>query len=61
MFFYGIILCVGGLGSLSYLALASQAMYVDLGPTYANILVGLISAVIDNIPVMLRCSLCNPT
>ena len=27
-------------------------MYGDLGPTMANILVGLISAIFDNIPVM---------
>jgi Na+/H+ antiporter NhaD/arsenite permease-like protein len=52
MFFYGIILSVGGLGLIGYLALASHAMYVDLGPTTANVLVGLISAVVDNIPVM---------
>jgi len=52
MFFYGIILCVGGLGALGYLALASKLMYIDLGITEANILVGLLSAVIDNIPVM---------
>lgn len=52
MFFYGIILCVGGLGTLGYLTLVSQLMYGDLGPTGANILVGLLSAVIDNIPVM---------
>lgn len=52
MFFYGIILCVGGLGTLGYLALVSQSLYVDLGPTTANILVGIISAIIDNIPVM---------
>jgi Na+/H+ antiporter NhaD/arsenite permease-like protein len=52
MFFYGIILCVGGLGTLGYLALASQLMYVDLGPTQANITVGLLSAIVDNIPVM---------
>ena len=52
MFFYGIILCVGGLGTLGYLALVSQFMYVDLGPTTANILVGILSAIIDNIPVM---------
>ncbi len=52
MFFYGIILCVGGLGTLGYLAVASQLMYVDLGPTQANITVGLLSAVVDNIPVM---------
>src|SRR3569623_1567884 len=52
MFFYGVILCVGGLGTLGYLAVASQALYGELGPTSANILVGLLSAVIDNIPVM---------
>ncbi len=52
MFFYGIILCVGGLGTLGYLALGSEMMYGDLGPTTANILVGIISAIVDNIPVM---------
>jgi Na+/H+ antiporter NhaD/arsenite permease-like protein len=52
LFFYGIILCVGGLGTIGYLAVGSQALYGDLGPTVANILVGIISAVIDNIPVM---------
>ncbi|MBS1269406.1 MAG: Na(+)/H(+) antiporter NhaD [Gammaproteobacteria bacterium] len=52
MFFYGIILCVGGLGALGYLATVSEIFYVDLGTTYANILVGLVSALLDNIPVM---------
>ncbi|MCB1800398.1 MAG: sodium:proton antiporter NhaD [Gammaproteobacteria bacterium] len=52
MFFYGIILCVGGLGTLGYLALGSELMYGQLGPTGANILVGVLSAIIDNIPVM---------
>jgi Na+/H+ antiporter NhaD/arsenite permease-like protein len=52
MFFYGIILCVGGLGTLGYLAVSSQLMYGDLGTSEANILVGLLSAIIDNIPVM---------
>jgi len=52
LFFYGIILCVGGLGTIGYLALGSQLMYVDMGPTTANILIGIISALIDNIPVM---------
>jgi NhaD family Na+/H+ antiporter len=52
MFFYGIIMCVGGLGSLGYLSLASTLMYHDLGATYANILVGMLSAIVDNIPVM---------
>ncbi len=52
MFFYGVILCVGGLGAMGYLALVSQAMYGDLGPTQANILVGFLSSIVDNIPVM---------
>ena len=52
LFFYGIILCVGGLGFMGYLALVSQVMYLDWGATYANIMVGLLSAIIDNIPVM---------
>ncbi|RKZ80371.1 MAG: sodium:proton antiporter [Gammaproteobacteria bacterium] len=52
MFFYGIILSVGGLGTIGYLTVGSQLMYGDLGATNANILVGLMSAIIDNIPVM---------
>lgn len=52
MFFYGVILCVGGLGTMGYLAALSEFMYVDSGSTKANILVGFLSAVIDNIPVM---------
>ena len=52
LFFYGVILCVGGLGQFGYLSLLSHAMYQNLGPTTANALVGVISALIDNIPVM---------
>jgi len=52
MFFYGVIMCVGGLGAMGYLAALSGFMYIDLGPTTANILVGIVSAIVDNIPVM---------
>ena len=52
LFFYGVILCVGGLGQFGYLAMTSQFMYFDLGPTTANVLVGFLSAIVDNIPVM---------
>lgn len=52
MFFYGVILCVGGLAALGYLAQLSDAMYGTLGPTWTNIAVGVISALVDNIPVM---------
>jgi Na+/H+ antiporter NhaD/arsenite permease-like protein len=60
MFFYGVILCVGGLGALGYLALASHSIYQGLGPTWANILIGIISAVVDNIPVMYAVLNMNP-
>lgn len=52
LFFFGVIMCVGALGYCGYLALGSQWFYGDLGPTKANILVGLMSAVLDNIPMM---------
>lgn len=52
MFFYGVILCVGGLGTFGYLAFGSQITYTDLGPTIANVIVGFASAIVDNIPVM---------
>lgn len=52
LFFYGVVLCVGGLGLAGYLALASQHLYVDMGPALANIAVGVLSAIVDNIPVM---------
>ena len=60
MFFYGVVLCVGGLGTIGYLAIASEAMYIGLGPTWANILVGLLSAIVDNIPVMFAVLKMNP-
>ena len=52
LFFFGVIMCVGGLGFIGYLELASSYMYLDLGPTIANSLVGVLSAIVDNIPVM---------
>ncbi len=52
LFFFGVILCVGGLSELGYLTIASEFLYDDLGPTVANVGVGLISAVLDNVPVM---------
>jgi len=52
LFFYGVVLCVGGLGFMGYLSLASQVMYVEWGATMANVMVGILSAIVDNIPVM---------
>ncbi|TMN43037.1 sodium:proton antiporter NhaD [Pseudoalteromonas sp. S2755] len=52
LFFYGIVMCVGGLGFLGYLSLMSEILYGEWSATYANVFLGIISAVIDNIPVM---------
>lgn len=52
LFFYGIVLCVGGLGFIGYLSLVSDVMYTQWGATNANVVVGVLSAIVDNIPVM---------
>ena len=51
-FFFGVIFSVGGLRYLGYLDLVSEAMYSGIGPTWTNISAGIISAIVDNIPVM---------
>ncbi len=60
LFFYGVVLCVGGLGFLGYLSLASELMYNQWGATSANIAVGVLSAIVDNIPVMFAVLTMNP-
>ena len=62
LFFYGVVLCVGGLGFIGYLGVASEIMYTEWGQalqlsaamnaTPANVVVGVLSAIVDNIPVM---------
>jgi len=58
LFFYGVIMCVSGLSYLGYLALLSNALYYGISTnpvisfTIANFLMGILSALIDNIPVM---------
>ncbi|MEM7205780.1 MAG: sodium:proton antiporter NhaD [Planctomycetota bacterium] len=52
LFFFGVIMCVGGLSELGYLTAASTYLYGELGPTAANCGVGVISAILDNVPVM---------
>jgi NhaD family Na+/H+ antiporter len=60
LFFYGVVACVGGLGFMGYLALASDLMYTQWGATAANISVGVLSAIVDNIPVMFAVLTMNP-
>ena len=60
MFFYGVILCVGGLAQFGYLNLISHFAYLGLGATVANVMVGVLSAIVDNIPVMFAVLTMNP-
>jgi len=60
LFFFGVIMCVGGLGFIGYLAHLSSYLYLELGPTIANTLVGIVSAILDNIPVMVSVLQMNP-
>ncbi|MDD3287504.1 MAG: sodium:proton antiporter NhaD [Alphaproteobacteria bacterium] len=60
LFFYGIMLCVGGVGAIGYLEGLSKFLYTDLGSTTANILIGLLSAIVDNIPLTFAVLTMNP-
>lgn len=52
LFFFGVLTAVGALQYIGYLTLVSENMYETIGPTWSNIIVGILSAIIDNIPVM---------
>ncbi len=58
--FYGVVMCVGGLGFMGYLSLVSEVLYTNWSPTYVNILVGVLSAIVDNIPVVFAVLSMNP-
>lgn len=60
LFFYGVMVSIGGLSTLGYLELTSSVLYTELGAslspafqyTPGNILIGILSAIVDNIPLM---------
>ena len=60
LFFYGVILCVGAIGQIGYLSILSETMYLQVGPLFANTMVGFLSAIVDNIPVMFAVLSMNP-
>lgn len=59
-FFFGVIFCVGGLGFIGYLEIMSVYLYDGWGATNANIAMGILSAIVDNIPVMFAILTMNP-
>jgi Na+/H+ antiporter NhaD/arsenite permease-like protein len=61
LFFYGVMVCVGGLSFIGYLELTSHYLYgATVDPTIANIAVGIVSAFIDNGTIMLAVLTMDP-
>lgn len=61
LFFYGILLCVGGISVFNYFEIIANNLYIcetgqhyvlHIKQTNSNILIGLLSSIIDNIPIM---------
>lgn len=52
LFFYGIMLSIAGLGVLGYLSLVADNLYIDGNFSVANTLMGILSAILGNIPVL---------
>ncbi len=62
MFFFGILAAVGALYFIGWLGLAAVVYDPSvLGPTWSNIGVGFLSAIVDNVPVMSAVLKANPT
>ena len=61
LFFFGILAAVGALYFIGWLGMAAVVYDPSiLGPTWSNIAVGFISAIIDNVPVMSAILKANP-
>jgi len=60
LFFYGVMVGVGGLSFIGYLTIASHHLYGSIDPTTANILVGIASAFVDNGTIMLSVLTMSP-
>ncbi|HEV2523672.1 MAG TPA: sodium:proton antiporter NhaD [Gammaproteobacteria bacterium] len=59
LFFYGIMLSIGGLATLGYLEIVSTTIYAN--HTSGNIFIGILSAIVDNIPLMFAVLTMNPS
>ena len=52
LFFFGVMTVRRGAGPVGYLSLMSHVLYGQIGATGANVLIGVLSAILDNIPLM---------
>lgn len=60
LFFYGVMLCVGGVGAIGYLEDLSRFLYAGLGPTATNVFFGFLSAIAGNVPLTFAVLTMNP-
>ena len=52
LFFFGVLTAVGALSYVGFLAFVGGGFYDLMGDTSANTAVGILSAIVDNIPIM---------
>ena len=60
LFFFGIITAVGTLQHAGYLTLANEALYGGRGHTAVHIAIGVLSAMVHNIPLLYAVPQMNP-
>jgi len=60
LFFYGVLVSVGGLATLGFMHVASDRLYGEWGFTAGNVAMGTLSAIVDNIPIMYSVLQMNP-
>lgn len=61
LFFFGVLTAVGALSYVGFLAFVGGRFYSFMGDTTANTAIGLLSSIVDNIPIMYAVLNMNPT
>lgn len=59
LFFFGLLAAVSGLSYLGYIAIAAN-IYNVMDPFWVNVMIGFVSAIIDNVPLMFAVLKANP-
>jgi len=59
LFFFGLLAAVSGLSYIGYIAIAAN-VYTMMDPFWVNVMIGVVSAIIDNVPLMFAVLKANP-
>ena len=59
LFFFGLLAAVSGLSYIGYIAIAAN-IYDVMDPFWVNVIIGVVSAIIDNVPLMFAVLKANP-